>query len=638
MKHPMLPACLLAAVFCCTAHASVRVVDPAGNGDFLTIGAGIAGSSAGDTLRIAAGTYAEPLTLSKSLTLIGDPAGGATRLTGNDSFRVLTISGPFAVRLEHLTFQHGFEPNAAGAIFCNGGAQLAAHDCDFADNYSAWDSGAVRVGGAGTIATFTECEFRDNFAERGGAAIQVQFGASLVMYDCTIRDNATDTIGGGLTIWQSFVELRRCLFLRNSGSGAGAVHLEQGTAEIASCTFHDNTTYDNGTITLDGDSYLNLKDTILSQDRAGYGLAVLFGDCDHECNDYYGNVGGAIYGEALHPGEIQEDPQFAAPGSGDLRLLPTSPCLPANNGCGALMGRYGILDPLALVSVTDVPQDEGGFLSVTWTASSHEAPPPAAAVVFYEVQRFGDVWEPLVQVVPEGLARYTATVPTSDVMIVGEPPPQSLYRVAAVLDQGEPAYTEALPGYSVDDIAPVVRLEIHEPDPTLLVCWFPVIGDDLDHVELYRDVTPGFDPAAPFAVMHEQCYLQEHPVFYYYVARAVDRHGNLGPWTETLHPDPTAAPELPALSFAMEPLQPNPFNPRTRLRFGTTQPGPVKVEVYDLRGMRVALLGDGTVAAGWHEMDWNGRDDAGLAVAAGAYVFRVTSPEGVLTGKAALIK
>ncbi|MBK9303496.1 MAG: hypothetical protein IPM94_06330 [bacterium] len=302
------------------------------------------------------------------------------------------------------------------------------------------------------------------------------------------------------------------------------------------------------------------------------------------------------------------------------------------------MGRYGILDPLALVSVTDVPQDEGGFLSVTWTASSHEAPPPAAAVAFYEVQRFGDVWEPLVQVAPEGLAQYTATVPTPDVMIVGEPPPQSLYRVAAVLDQGEPAYTEALPGYSVDDIAPVVRLEIHEPDPVLLVCWFPVTGDDLDHVELYRDVTPGFDPAAPFAVMHEPCYLQEHPVFYYYVARAVDRHGNLGPWTETLHPDPTAAPELPALSFAMEPLQPNPFNPRTRLRFGTTQPGPVKVEVYDLRGTRIALLGDGTVAAGWHEMDWNGRDDAGLAVAAGAYVFRVTSPEGVLTGKAALIK
>jgi len=638
MKHPIRLACLLVALSCCTAHASVRVVDPAGNGDFLTIGAGIAGSSAGDTLRIAAGTYAESLTLSKSLTLIGDLAGGATRLTGNDSYRVLTVSGPFTVRLQHLTFRHGFDPTVAGAIFCNGGAQLLAHDCDFADNYSGWDSGAVRVGGAATIATFTECEFRDNYAVQGGAAIQVQFGASLVMYDCTIRDNATETIGGGLTIWQSFVELRRCLFLHNRGSGAGAVHLEQGTAEIASCTFHDNITYDNGTITLDGDSYLNLKDTILSQDRAGYGLAVLYGDCDHECNDYYGNASGAIYGEAVHPGELQADPQFAAPGSGDFRLQPTSPCLPANNDCGALMGGFGIVDALALVSVADVPQDEGGYLTVTWTASSFESMPTASVVVFYEVQRFGNDWEPLARVAPEGMAQYTVTVPTSDVMIVGEPPPQSLYRVAAFLDEGEPTYTEALSGYSIDDIAPVVRLEIHEMDPTLLVCWFPVSSDDIDHVEFYRDIAPDFEPVAPFAIMYEPCYLQEHPVFYYYVARPVDRHGNLGPWTETLHPDPTAAPELPALAFAMEPLQPNPFNPRTRLRFGTTQPGPVKVEVYDLRGTRIALLGEETVAAGWHEMVWSGRDDAGSAAAAGTYVFRVTCPEGVLTGKAALIK
>ena len=638
MKHPVLWVCALAAVCCHPARAAVHIVDPAGNGDYLTIGAGIAGSVTGDTLRIVAGTYGEHLALSKSLTLIGGEAGGATRLTGFDAFRVLTISGPHAVRLEHLTFQDGFDANAGGAIFCNGGAQLVVHDCDFTGNYSAWDSGAIRVGGASTIATFTECEFRNNYAVQGGAAIQVQLGASLVMYDCTIRDNATETIGGGLTIWQSFAELRRCLFLHNTGYGAGAIHLEQGTAEIASSTFHDNITYDNGTVTLSGDSYLNLKNTIFSHDRAGYAVAVLYGECDHECNDYHGNAGGAIFGDSIHPGEIQTDPQFANAAGGDFDLLPTSPCLPANNACGVLIGRYGIQDLMALVSVADVPDDEGGYLAVTWTASSNEASPPASSVVLYEVQRFGDGWETLAQVTPEGLARYEVMVATPDIRVVGETPPQSLYRVAALWTDGEPTYTEALPGCSVDDIAPVVRLEVHEPDPALLVCWFPVIGDDVDHVELYRDITPGFEPVTPFVILHETCYLQEYPVSFYYVARPIDRHGNTGPWTEMLHPDPTAAPGLPAVSFVMQPLQPNPFNPCTLLRFGTTRPGSVRVEVFDMRGTKIALLSDGRVEAGWHEISWSGCDDAGLAAAAGTYVFRVTSSEGVLTRKAALIK
>ncbi|MDO9693239.1 MAG: FlgD immunoglobulin-like domain containing protein, partial [Candidatus Latescibacteria bacterium] len=242
------------------------------------------------------------------------------------------------------------------------------------------------------------------------------------------------------------------------------------------------------------------------------------------------------------------------------------------------------------------------------------------------------------QVAPEGLAQYSATVATTDIEIVGQPPSQSRYRVAALWSEGEPTITQEQWGYSVDNIAPVVRLVVFEPDPVVLVCWFPVSGDDIDHVELYRDITPGFTPGTPFAILHEPCYQQEYPVAFYYVARPIDLHGNAGPWTEMLHQDLTAAPELPAVSFIMQTLQPNPFNPCTLLRFGTTRSGNVRVEVFDMRGTRIALLSDGRIEAGWHEISWSGRDDAGLTAAAGTYVFRVTSCEGVLTRKAALIK
>ncbi len=83
---------------------------------------------------------------------------------------------------------------------------------------------------------------------------------------------------------------------------------------------------------------------------------------------------------------------------------------------------------------------------------------------------------------------------------------------------------------------------------------------------------------------------------------------------------------------------PNPFNPATRLAFSLPSDGPVRVEVLDLRGRRVALLHQGPLAAGRHELEWRGRDAAGQAVPGGVYLASIQTPTNRQTVKLTLAK
>ncbi len=68
---------------------------------------------------------------------------------------------------------------------------------------------------------------------------------------------------------------------------------------------------------------------------------------------------------------------------------------------------------------------------------------------------------------------------------------------------------------------------------------------------------------------------------------------------------------------------PNPFNPLTTLRFSHDATAHVHLALYDCRGRLVRSLVDDVRPAGTHAVRWDGRDDAGGAVAAGTYVARL---------------
>ena len=49
----------------------------------------------------------------------------------------------------------------------------------------------------------------------------------------------------------------------------------------------------------------------------------------------------------------------------------------------------------------------------------------------------------------------------------------------------------------------------------------------------------------------------------------------------------------------------------------------VSLTVYDVLGRRVRQVWEGPLAVGSHRFVWDGRDEAGKAVAAGVYIYQV---------------
>ena len=83
---------------------------------------------------------------------------------------------------------------------------------------------------------------------------------------------------------------------------------------------------------------------------------------------------------------------------------------------------------------------------------------------------------------------------------------------------------------------------------------------------------------------------------------------------------------------------PNPFNPRTRIRFEVPSPGRVQLAVYDLSGRVTRLLVDDYRTAGSYSANWNGRDDVGRKVASGTYLCRLTAAGESVVSKMVLVQ
>jgi hypothetical protein len=70
---------------------------------------------------------------------------------------------------------------------------------------------------------------------------------------------------------------------------------------------------------------------------------------------------------------------------------------------------------------------------------------------------------------------------------------------------------------------------------------------------------------------------------------------------------------------------PNPFNPRTTIRFDLPDAGQARLAVYDVAGRLVKVLVEGETLAGSHEAVWDGRDASGRAVPSGSYLARLVA-------------
>ena len=70
---------------------------------------------------------------------------------------------------------------------------------------------------------------------------------------------------------------------------------------------------------------------------------------------------------------------------------------------------------------------------------------------------------------------------------------------------------------------------------------------------------------------------------------------------------------------------PNPFNPVTQLRYQLAEAGIVELVIYDILGRKIRTLLNNFQEAGFYEMQWDGKNDAGIQTASGIYIYRLES-------------
>ena len=163
--------------------------------------------------------------------------------------------------------------------------------------------------------------------------------------------------GGAVFFWDcESVLLSAVLFVDNHAARGAALYLTDSSVTANRLTFAENGAdwifgmHDPylfaGAVYGDGSSLMTLNTSLISFTAQGPGIHMQSpASAVIACTDFFANAGGytsGTVGEIIGiDGNISEDPLFCGLAAGDYSLDSSSPCLPANNGCGMQMGAYG---------------------------------------------------------------------------------------------------------------------------------------------------------------------------------------------------------------------------------------------------------------------------------------------------------
>jgi len=97
--------------------------------------------------------------------------------------------------------------------------------------------------------------------------------------------------------------------------------------------------------------------------------------------------------------------------------------------------------------------------------------------------------------------------------------------------------------------------------------------------------------------------------------------------------------EVIPTEFSLAQNYPNPFNPNTSIAYGLNNDASVTLAIYNVLGQKVrTLVNNKQQIAGSYVVKWDGRNDAGLLVPSGMYVYRLEAGDRVLARKMLMLK
>ncbi len=336
LAHIILVACALSAV---PGWGAVLTVRQDGSGDFDTINGAIFSVTVGDTIRIGPGVYHEMLSLTKPVTLLSEQGPEFTILDGDDCTRIIAIENGCECFITGLTFRHAFrqgEKVGGSALSAIKGSIVHLNECVFTENQSGWDGAAIVACDPGTQVEAVNCRFVHNYAYHNAGACGVILGATLRLVNCDFIENSSNLICGAVAAWYANLEIENCLFVRNSAVAAGALRIGHSQARVSHNTFHENSSPHHGTILIDDSPSTVFTHNVVTSDLSGFGLKYDGETGEHDCNIFFDNLAGPIYGSPLAANEKVVDPRYCDFTREVFGLGLDSPALATASACGRI--------------------------------------------------------------------------------------------------------------------------------------------------------------------------------------------------------------------------------------------------------------------------------------------------------------
>ncbi|MDP7437221.1 MAG: T9SS type A sorting domain-containing protein [Candidatus Marinimicrobia bacterium] len=362
--------------------------------EYPTIQAAIDSASDGDMVLVADGIYTG--TGNKELTWNGNekhitvmsangPDSCIIDLEGSGrAFTFISGLGDDAIWItpedviEGFTISNGSSSSYGGAIYCYYGYQNdvspTISNCVFKNNTAVYGGAITIDGGSSTI---TNCVFDSNSADYGGAVYIGSAGGDSgpLFQNCTFLDNSADLHWngqGGAFYLSNISTSANCRiwnnnFNGNSAPNGGAIYFSTSSPDVTENLFTNNSastnastlyiynyygpTISNCTITnntgpeavycygFNGTVEPVFVNTIVRDDSSAFAF-----DDTSQANptiSYCNLEGGFPITGTDGGGNIDADPLFCDPDSGDFTLAENSPCVGTGED-GANMGTYGV--------------------------------------------------------------------------------------------------------------------------------------------------------------------------------------------------------------------------------------------------------------------------------------------------------
>ncbi len=620
-----------------------------------SIGDAVTACTGTDSVLVVGGDYLGSVTVSTTVKIVGswdptfsvqDMQAHPTRLQGGSScMRFYEGCGDFA-GVENVIFHNCTGGNSSipesgqhgGAIYSLGGSPTI-RNCVFQNNQAApglgngFGGALCLIGGAPTVAN---CEFTGNVASKGGA-VGVFGDAIATFIDCTFSNNGLsnmveDNQGGVFYLESGSLSVRGGSVANGTGAHRGGAFASTGGQLSLDRVLVDGnmSTAGGGAIYADGGS-VELTNTTLSGNQtsggSGGGLEAIGTDLVLRNTRISGNtasnIGGAICGFSVS-GVVENCQVDGNTGSsvGGLFLMGVGPLQVRNNT--VFSNDSGGL----LTSGTEVIQDFNNIWNNTGGDNMSMSPGAHDLSMdpLFVDGAAGDF----------GLACYSPNIDA------GQMDPLCLDPDGSRADIG------LLGGPNGDFVSPaaVTGLDLEDlGNGQIRLSWNPGGEPDLDRYVVYRDSAEVFIPTptkALASVTHPTVNYEDTPPAgdWYYLVAAVNQGGYGGGYSAKVSTSGSisAVEDVLPRNLAIANIAPNPFNPRTTIKFDVARAGQVKLGIYDVRGRLVKDLVAGNLTAGRHEIVWDGHDRSGRTAAAGIYFVRMTAEGKALTAKMVLAK